>query len=161
MARELHAQRAGIFRGTAARDATSSIPNGCYKEGFVRARGAWRLRAPPQSSARFASSASIRVSNHPTKERRPAMFAGLLSLKNEKQLTALLRGLATALLCAFLRGLTSTLTGTFLCSHGDLSMYGGWCSRPIPRWIGETTSSRSGNSPLALRRRYARPSTGA
>ena len=89
------------------------------------------------------------------------MFAGLLSLKNEKQLTALLRGLATALLCAFLRGLTSALTGTLFCSHGDLSMYGGWCSQPIPRWIGETTSSRSGLSPFAIRRRYARLNTGA
>ena len=54
------------------------------------------------------------------------------------ELTALLRSLSSAFFRALLGSFPATL---FLRSHDDLPINGGSCSRPIPRWIGETVAS--------------------
>jgi hypothetical protein len=78
--------------------------------------------------------------NPPGRERKGAgVSAGLFPFYEPRRLLALLGGLATSLFPTLLRGLLSTFT-SFLCGHDDLSIHGGSCSLPIPRWIGETTT---------------------
>ncbi len=72
------------------------------------------------------------------RERRLPFFLQMRELATG----GLLRNLANRLLGGgltdrFLRTslLRAALTGTLLCSHCELSIHGGTCSRPIPRWI--------------------------
>ena len=80
-------------------------------------------------------------------KRKAGANAGFFPSQASNKLLALLGGLATSLLRPPFFAAFFALIGTFLCSHGDLSIHGGSCSHPIPRWTGETTTF----APEALR----------